>query len=173
VGAWVKSESPPHRSTDTTWESNLGTFRATHHYAAIPDAVHVLCGMADVVLRRCATRSRLTSTPHPSKRDNGALEECIPTYPAPIQDGAVTQGERSTTSLSPPTLCDHLQPCAPSPALWSPVLMEHRHTGPYAAQAPPLASPSNWRTDCDQARVLGKLPSRPLPGEYRAASTSA
>jgi hypothetical protein len=61
----------------------------------------------------------------------------------------------------------------PSPALWNPVLMEHHHAWPCTTQVPPSTRPSNWRTDCDQTRMLGKLPSKLLPGEYKAATTPA
>jgi hypothetical protein len=123
---------------------------------------------------------RPSSMTHPSKRDNDALEEHTATNPMLIQDGAVTQGKQSTSSPPLPTMCGHPQPCAPIPStvgpsstLWILVLMERRHAGPCVAQAPPSARPSNWRTGCDQTHVLGELLSKPLLGEYKAATTSA
>jgi hypothetical protein len=92
---------------------------------AIPDAVRVLCRMTGVIPRRCATRSRPSSMPHPSKGNSDALEERTSINLVPIQDGTVTQGERSTSSPSPPTLCGHprrrvaiLGAVEPSPTLW-------------------------------------------------------
>jgi hypothetical protein len=116
------------------------------------------------------------STPHPSKRDSDALEERTAANPAPIQDNAMTQGEWSTSSLSLPTLCGHHQPCAPlwgHPRRCGSLLIKRRHAGPCAAQVPPSARPSNWRTSCNQTHVLRELPSKPSPGEYMAATTSA
>jgi hypothetical protein len=136
--------------------------------------------MAGVIPQRCATRSRPSSMQHPSKRNSDALGERTTINPLPVQDGAVTQGEQSTSSPSLPTPCGHPQPCAPipgtvgaSPTLWIPVLMECRHVMPCAAQEPPSARPSNWRTGCNHAHVLGELPSKSLPGEYKASTTSA
>jgi hypothetical protein len=136
--------------------------------------------MAGVIFRHCATHSCPSSTPHPSKRDNDALEKRTSTNPALAQHSAVTRGEWSASSPSPPTLCGHPQPCAPIPGtaepyptLWSHVQMGHHHAGPCMAQVPPSTRPLNWRTDCDQTRMLGKLPSKPLPGKYKAGTTSA
>jgi hypothetical protein len=51
--------------------------------------------------------------------------------------------------------------------------MEHRHVGPCAGRVSSSARPPIWRTDCDQTRMLGKLPSKLLPGECKAATTPA
>jgi hypothetical protein len=109
-----------------------------------------------------------------------ALEKRTPTNPKLAHDDTMTQGEQSMSSPSPPTLCDHRRPCPPipstmepSPALWSPILMEHHHAGPCAAQMLPSARLSNWRMDRDQVYALGELPSKLLPGEYKAATTPA
>jgi hypothetical protein len=72
-----------------------------------------------------------------------------------------------------PALCPHPGHCGGIPTLWIPVLMECRHVMPCAAQAPASARPSNWHTGCNQAHVLGELPSKSLPGEYKASTTSA
>jgi hypothetical protein len=144
----VKGESPPRRSTDTAWESNPDAVRTTRHCAAILGAVHGLCGMPVVIPWHCATCSHPSSTPHPSKRDTDALEGRMTTNPAPVQDDAMTQGERNTSPLSPPTPCGHPRRCAtipgtakPSSTLWGLMLTGHHHARCYAAQAPSSTRP--------------------------------
>jgi hypothetical protein len=167
--AQVKGESPPRRSPDTAWEYDPDVVPLTCHCAAIPSVVQVLCGMAGVIPWHCAARSRPSSTLHPSKGDSDALKRRMATNPAPIQDDVVTQGERSTSPPSPPTLCDHPQCCPaipgtaePSPTLWGLMLTGRRHANRCAARAPSSARPSNRCTDEDQTWAPSGPPSKRL-----------
>jgi hypothetical protein len=117
--------------------------RIARHCATIPDTVRVLCGVAGVIPRHCATRSHPSSTPRPSKRDGNTLEECTTANLMLAQDDAVIWGERGTFPSSPPALCSHPQPCAtipgavePSSALWIHVLMGAPHQALYSTSAP-------------------------------------
>jgi hypothetical protein len=116
---------PATLTPDTARESDHGAVRTVRHCTAIPDVVHVLCGMTDVIPWHYAAHSHPSSTLHPSKGDSDALKGRTTTNPAPIQDAAVTQGKRSMSSSSPLALCSHPWHCVaipgtaePSPTLW-------------------------------------------------------
>jgi hypothetical protein len=136
-----------HRSPNTAWELGPGVVLTTCHCATIPGTMRMLCGVADVIPQHCATRSRPSSTPRPSKRDGNTLEEHTAADLTLTQDDVVTRGTQSMIPPSPPALCGHPQPCAtilgimePSSALWSSTPIGHRHAGPCTAQAPPVST---------------------------------
>jgi hypothetical protein len=139
-----------------------------------------LCGMAGVILQCYATC--FPSFLHSAPLERG--QRC-PRGTYDHQPGA-HPGRRSDARRvkhsppSSPILCGHPGRCGPIPGamepslvLWGSVLMERHHAESCTARAPPSARPSNWHTGCDQAHALAALPSKPLPGEYRAAMTSA
>jgi hypothetical protein len=95
-------ESPPRRSPDTARESDVSVVQTTHRCTAIPGTVQVLCGMAGVIFWHCATRSHPSSTPHPSKKDSNALEECTTTNPVPVQDDDEDQERPSGRWMTAP-----------------------------------------------------------------------
>jgi hypothetical protein len=115
-----KGESSPRRSPDTTWESNPGAVRGTHHCAAIPGAVQVLCGVAGVIPQHCATHSRPSYTSRPSKGDGNTLEKRTVADPTFAHDSAMTRGGRSTSHPSPAALCGHPRSCATIPEVVEP-----------------------------------------------------
>jgi hypothetical protein len=80
----------------------------------------------------------------------------------------MTQGERSTSPPSPPTLCGHPPRCAaipgivkPSPTLWGPVLMGRYHASHCAARTLLSGRPSNRCASDDQTWVPAGSPSKP------------
>jgi hypothetical protein len=177
AGTRVKGESPPRRSPNTARESDPGAVRTARRCAAIPGAMHVLCGMAGVILGHFAAHPRPSSTPHPSKGDSDALEGRTITNPTLIQDDVATQGKQSTSPPSPPALCGHPRRCAvipgtaePSPTLWGPVLTGRRHTARCAAQVPPSARPSNRGTDDNQTRATAGPPLEVASGPAQESS---
>jgi hypothetical protein len=104
---------------------------------------------------QCQLQDTVPPTPvpppmsHPSKEDGGTLERGTAICPAPAQDGAVTSDQRSASPSSLLALCGHPRHCAtfsgtaaPSPPLWEPGTMRHRHTGRCASSSPPSAQPS-------------------------------
>jgi hypothetical protein len=136
--------------------------------------------MAGVIPQYCATRSRPSSTLHPSKRDNDALEERTATNPTPIWDDAVTPGERSTSPPSPPTLCSHPQRYAailgtakPSPTLWDLCWRDAASLAVVQSKPPRELDPQiGVRTTTKHGRRQGHPRNRLLTGT-RVATTRA
>jgi hypothetical protein len=105
--------------------------------------------MVGVTPRHCTICSHPSSTPRPLKGSDDTLERRTTADLAIAQNGAVTQGERSTSPPSPPALRGNPQPCVAildavkrPPVLWEPVPMGRHHADPCAARIPPSARPS-------------------------------
>jgi hypothetical protein len=120
----------------------------------------VSCEVAGVIPRHCATCSRPSSTPRPSKRDGYTLEERTATDLMLGQDSVVTRGERSTSPPSPPTQCGHPQPCTtipsavePFPTLWKPCSDGAPPCRPLYSTSAPVSKMYERRPSVDASRT--------------------
>jgi hypothetical protein len=120
---WSKGKSTTHRSPDAAWEYVPDTMRPVRRCATIPGtvrALHIHCAERLVSFQGTVPPAPvLPLMPNPSKGHGDTLEERTTADPAHDQGGAMTQGERDASPLSPPALCGHPGPMLPYLVLWS------------------------------------------------------
>jgi hypothetical protein len=122
--------------------------------------------MAGVTPRHCATRSRPSSTPRPSKGFGDTLRGRTTADLAIAQDGVVTQGERSTSPPSPPALCYHRGRCEAIPGAVGACSNGTPPRRPLCSPNSPISRPSNRCMNNNQTRAPAKPPSKPPPDKH-------